>query len=545
MLWAKESKNHDALYVDILNVVDKSDFHLNAINEYIFGSRRSAPKKSETIALLKRNEGNKFFATRDWESAMEMYNECLCYAEPGSKQISLAYANRSACFLHMKHYNECLVDIELAKASGYPSNMMSKIYQRKEECLKYIEEDAEQKVGPKLSYAPHKNIPFMADILQIDRDINGEYSIVATEDIDIGQTVAFEKSFSKYLYTRHGWKCNICLARNTNLIACTKCTGAMFCRDKCTNHFLHEYECGNKFHFDYGYNGLLMKDIRSVLQAIEMFSNVDDLMKFVEDVIKSNIKKLPEKLTDFASQYETFLKLRLNKTFITNDFFEATTSYMYKFLLDIPKINMKFHSKKHRRFLMHLLVQHVEISNSNARNLSVAMPGGLHSKSFYSYIGLMHRYFTSSCTPNLVNFDYDADMMYITCRLVKKGDKLCMSPHWPLDYDKKLRAQMLLEFYNGMVCDCERCIGPAIYPSQKVVREMQRDRDYQYVKMNYSQFNTRMDRDAGIIEKCTAFLKKYGDMPWCQEISDVVNAYKFTLATIIAGTVPPRYIEFD
>lgn len=66
----------------------------------------STLKKNDVIALHKRKEGNSYFGRHQWKDAMELYNESLCFSENGLEQMSLAYANRSACFFNLKMYIE-------------------------------------------------------------------------------------------------------------------------------------------------------------------------------------------------------------------------------------------------------------------------------------------------------------------------------------------------------------------------------------------------------------------------------------------------------
>lgn len=131
MLWKKESERLDAMYVDLF-----------AGNEWIqFMSSNNSPKlnsdavkKDDTISTRKRNDGNVLFGHKDWKGAMRKYNESLCFAEQGSTNSSLAYANRSACFFHLNRFKECLIDIELAKVAGYPDHLMSKLDSRNMKC---------------------------------------------------------------------------------------------------------------------------------------------------------------------------------------------------------------------------------------------------------------------------------------------------------------------------------------------------------------------------------------------------------------------------
>lgn len=50
-------------------------------------------KKSKTAAEC-RQAGNQRFTVKRWHSALLNYNEGLCFAEPGSEELGLAYANR-------------------------------------------------------------------------------------------------------------------------------------------------------------------------------------------------------------------------------------------------------------------------------------------------------------------------------------------------------------------------------------------------------------------------------------------------------------------
>lgn len=539
MLWAKESDKKSALYVDITKLSSRSTRRTYNV---LFAKSKTIPKKDEKIALAKKERGNRLFAAKQWAPATEAYNECLCYAKQGSPIISLAYANRSACFFRLKMYAECLVDIELATNAGYPAESMPKLEKRKEECMELLQ-DAESTGGPKLSFDPDEQFPCMANVLKIVRDSNGNYAMVAKEDIDIGQTIAFEEAFSKYLYVRPGWKCNICLKRNSNLVPCNECVGAMFCHDKCQSHYLHEFECGKGISNDSHINGINMKEIRLILQVIHMFPTADELMRFVEEIIAGDQKQLPERLTDAKSKYETYLKLKIGKSFAESEVWSAVVQRIFNFLMEIPQISAMFESKKHRRFLMHLIGQHSKVSNSNATNLNVPIRDG-QTKPFYCQIGLIHRYFNYSCAPNVANFDYDGDMMFITARPVKKGEQLFTSYFWPLITNKSQRKQALWE-QREIICHCSLCEGTVATSAQQ--QQMRNDSDYRFVAMFADTYTSScQESEQQMLDKCAAFLKRFADVPWSNEIAKAVNAYKFSLATKIAkNDVPCQHIEYE
>lgn len=138
MLWEKESTQDGALYTNMFTATSQE--LRNSLNQRIRWEINSkpTPQKSDEVSLQNRNHGNQIFQFRMFGPAMEMYNESLCTALPGSQNVSLAYGNRSACFLRLKMFAECLKDIELAKEAGFPEHLMPKLDQRKEDCLKHM-----------------------------------------------------------------------------------------------------------------------------------------------------------------------------------------------------------------------------------------------------------------------------------------------------------------------------------------------------------------------------------------------------------------------
>lgn len=117
-LWKKESTESDSLFIDIFDGVRNMEVY-NAINgiKALHQLFYVSPKSCES-SLKYRSEGNSFFIRKEYQKAMEMYNKSLCFAKDASENISLACANRSACFMELKMYEECLIDIELAIQAG-------------------------------------------------------------------------------------------------------------------------------------------------------------------------------------------------------------------------------------------------------------------------------------------------------------------------------------------------------------------------------------------------------------------------------------------
>ncbi len=532
VMWKKGS---DALYVDLISeagprgiYVDTdekgniivADLRANVSTNPLRADKTiSTRNKSDAISIEKRSKGNELFVRQQWFEAMEMYNESLCFAEDGSVNISLAYANRAFTFLKLEMYDECFADIELAKNSGYPE--MSKLEQRKSICLKsmkYGGDSPNARWKPKLDYDTNEKFPCLANILNIERSDGGcDVAIVAKEDIAVGQIIAMEESFTVSLHQRFGWKCCICLKQSVNLVPCKNCTGAMFCSDECRETFLHQYECGKIMKCEQ------MEQMRGILTAINSFSNADDLTDFVEKTIKSDGNEAPDNLIDARSKYRIFLKLSSNSKLCESEFFGAQYVYpIYKFLMDIPRIGEFFNSLQHQRFLMHLIAHHVQIGHRNTR---IIQQQNLTDKSMepqYNFTGLLQKYFNHSCAPNIQMISFDNMSIYFTVRPVKEGESLQQSFFPFLQESRQIRQTVLLK-QKEIVCQCIRCRGPNASYSMR--QRMAQDRDYCYIKSNGSSPKQMILNYEELVNRSVGFLTKYGRETWCDEIADVVTLW--------------------
>lgn len=509
MLWKKESKKKNALYVDISKFKSSDDMEFCLKQMIITTNGKSLPRKNNAISLKRRQEGNELFGKSQWVEAIEKYNGSLCFAEPGSEHISLAYANRSAVFVHMKKYNECLKDIELAKGAGYPARLMSKLDQRQADCLKGIEKgDQAVDVDVKLSYEADKHFPCMANVLQIETGAGGSRKVVANEDIDVGQTIMVEKSFMNCLLNRFESKCSICLKAHVNLVPCNKCTRAIFCSVECQENPLHKMECGMRLCDMEIMNNASMKEFRILLLAINMFASADELMEFVEETRQSDPKDLPSTLVDERSKYRAFLKQKTCVDCFKPGDLASNVYAMYNGLLKVPEVSAKFASLKHKRFLMHLIAFHSFIGCHGACCNTAAIPNmpiGTDAADAFEFmhnvqVGLMATYFTHSFTPNMLSVRGNGIQAGIVVRPIKKGEEV-LNSCVPCRYD------------------------PTKYKHPATIAELTRfraDSDYRYIAMNF--VNSEADPQT-MINKCIAVLRKYGQIGWCEQITMIMNVY--------------------
>lgn len=538
MLWQKETKKNGGIYVDVF-ALNGGQILINEVFRPFRSSTSSTLNKNDAVSLQNRLEGNNCFSKSNWIDAMELYNASLRYAEKGSQCMSLAYANRSVVFLKLKRYNECLVDIQLAKNAGYPAESMSKLDQRQAQCLKDIKSDATPiAFKPKLDFGPDKNFPCMANVLEIHRS-GDEFTVIAKEDIDVGKTIVVEKAFMAYVFMRYGWKCNVCLKEHANLMPCEKCTSAMFCSDECENDSIHKYECGRRFSNDSLVNGSIMRVVRSCLLAIDLFSSVDELINFVEKSLKSASNQSPSALSDEKSKYELFLKLPIGSHRTISIHVSCIVFEVYRVLLTISHVNAMFANGKSRRFLMHLIAHHFYALEHNAINLCGRINDGSLFKQkepifISSQIGLMSRYFKHSCAPNIFVSTFNGNNVISTVRPIKKGVQLVRSFLMLMSENTENRQKALWQ-RKRFICTCSLCNGVSESPALR--QQLAFDPNFQYIVSNFNVREQNAQALQTLIEKCKCFLKKYGHIFWCDELGKVVQIYIFLMNIRYRGVV--------
>lgn len=97
-----------------------------------------AVKKNNKLADKLRELGNESYSKGETFDALLKFNESLCFAEVGTLSVGLAYANRSAAYLRLRRYENCLRNIQLARDCGYPEEKLIKLSQREEKCREAI-----------------------------------------------------------------------------------------------------------------------------------------------------------------------------------------------------------------------------------------------------------------------------------------------------------------------------------------------------------------------------------------------------------------------
>ncbi|XP_068010710.1 SET and MYND domain-containing protein 4 isoform X1 [Melanerpes formicivorus] len=97
--------------------------------------RRARTGKEPAAACFYREEGNRLFGRRHYGAAVRLYSQAASHEVPGSPDLAICFANRSAALFHLGCFEVCLEDIARAESHGYPDRLLPKVLLRKVECL--------------------------------------------------------------------------------------------------------------------------------------------------------------------------------------------------------------------------------------------------------------------------------------------------------------------------------------------------------------------------------------------------------------------------
>lgn len=414
MLWKKELNN--VKYVDLFRGQQSVEMQyvLQKIEKMSFNDL-GCYYKNDSIAEEHRRNGNEMFNNGRFIDAMEMYNKSLCFAKIGSATVGMAYANRATCFMRMKMFKNCLADIELAKQNQYPKHLMGKLEKRRDDCLKLMqsEDDRSDSNEAGLDFQANAEFPCLANVVTIQSNNEFGHHLVATADIEIGKTVMVEQCYVGVTKNDHYKSCNICLKEIKNFVPCKKCTSALFCFD-CKDNELHGIECNMNFGCPAGFK--FMDVVRTISLAKNAFANVEDLIDFVEDILKNDTME-PLKLVDSQSKYRAFFQ---SCDWKTPELHLQQVYLFYQLILDQPEMTAYFRTNAHQRFLMHLVQHHIKMILRGAFNKRIGPIGGEFITD--TYINIVAKHLNHSCIPNVCHVLKNGSIDCIVIRPIKKGE---------------------------------------------------------------------------------------------------------------------------
>ncbi|XP_077336697.1 protein-lysine N-methyltransferase SMYD4 [Lithobates pipiens] len=230
--------------------------------------------KEPRAALFYKEEGNKRFGRKQYTAAAVLYSKAISHGSPGTEEIAVCFANRSAVLFYLCHYAECLEDIDRAQEHGYPERLKSKILQRQAECLRKLKQSGFSSIHLPSTESINLTDPTrepaadaLCDRLQelkLDRnpkltnasssltmhfsDSKGRH-LVASQDIACGELLIQEEAYvsviipdGKPIGGKSTWDisitncdlyCHHCLQRGLTFLPCHQCSSARYCSPKC------------------------------------------------------------------------------------------------------------------------------------------------------------------------------------------------------------------------------------------------------------------------------------------------------------------------
>lgn len=489
--------------------------------------------KSDEFATKLRNEGEDCFENGDWFEAMKLYNLSLRFAEIDSESVALVYGNRALCFLQLKMYDKCLADIDLAKNAKYPQYSMSKLENKRTECVEQMTAgDQFEEFIPKLDFDADENYPGMANVLEIKYNQHFGRHVIAKCDIDVGKIVLLEDAFISQECSLPEQSilmiCEYCQKSLMNFIACDTCTYALFCSTNCKqNDKYHKSVCEYK---ELNLIGNIKNDLQAVYFAVDTFPNVDDLIEFLEDVVKDASTKIPQSLNDAKSKYRAFLQL--NKLALSEkDRMEKLLIGAYMVYLNLmarDSIKSKFNTEKKRNFLMHLVLHHRCVIVSS--NLTLV-------DGTFKPVANIFSYFNHSCAPNLLTInspEYGNRLICVTVRPIKKGEQLYVNyidtqTRCSDKYLQNIERRCFLHSIFGFECECENCESNSWPRHDNHIKFDSRYNSYrnevrQLVVRRGQKEDLSYRKDALVLQnKFIGLLTEYGNNEWSWEIETLIT----------------------
>lgn len=246
--------------------------------------------QNDSFAQKQRIVGNEYFASQQFEMAIEAYNECVCYTT-SLEFRGIAFANRAAAYLKLRSYQDCLDSIRLAKECPLPAKVMTKVLAREKLAVESLELDEVAVNGSslmpiELSYRRNKRIPSFVFCLKLKENGNPYGGIITTKDLHPGDVLAIEQPLTTY--TRSISMCHNCLQNCGSLQPCI--CGVMFCSPECKKEAFdtyHNFECSLVEHL-VTFSDEDCMVLRVFFKLVQRFEDFTSFREYLENIKAPN-----------------------------------------------------------------------------------------------------------------------------------------------------------------------------------------------------------------------------------------------------------------
>ncbi|XP_017475532.1 PREDICTED: SET and MYND domain-containing protein 4 [Rhagoletis zephyria] len=426
-------------------------------------------KKSSEYRML----GNEQFSlkNRKYFQALELYNKSICYSEPGSENLSIGYANRSAVLFEWKRFRECLVNIELARKASYPARLMHKLDKREKDCRQLLTTQPPdvQPFDFQMNFEPHHQVPNIADCLELHYTEEEGRFISTNRDLVVGDLVATEEPFCSTLLPPMRYiRCATCKEENyLSLIPCESCCSVMFCSEECRERAsatFHKYECPIIDLLHKMFNKIHGIALRVCLSAIELFPTFEELMAFCEDPENQNKSAFDLDYTNFTPRehYRAIHGLVTNQHLRSvSDLFQRSVvcAVLKHFVIEHTPLKEFLGGEEGENFFTELLFRHLQTSPSNMHGIDLVeqvnetKDDTTHSSGAFAFLSLLNH----SCAPNTLRVYQGTKAYLFVFRPIPAGGVLydTYGAHFAI-FTKAQRIETLSMQYR-FTCKCEAC----------------------------------------------------------------------------------------
>ncbi|XP_023246883.1 SET and MYND domain-containing protein 4-like [Copidosoma floridanum] len=456
-------------------------------------------KKSAEASTTSRKRGNELLLSQGHNKGthleiLSLYTQSVVLAESGSEELAMAYGNRSSLLLHLRKYDECLVDIDRACRISRSQELKLKLVTRKMKCMSLmdnkrsvVEESwpTSRDVGVKRigSYAAgklSKVIPCAYDCVTLVH--NSEYGrhCVATKNIEPGQIIAIEKCVMLYPKRDKIYLiCSHCLTFACNGIPCEHCTAVVFCSEKCREEAFikyHDFECAVlpflKLVDDKLQNmGSLLAAVRLFIKSVKK-EGWHNISKDLNDLKSNSLEGFFDNGIFQSDKLKTvcnlFYKMDSDKDISTYTFRMSFIKDVLGILVNDTKMFGDEKSFTEVDFdlaadLIYKLKTIVDFNAFQFRGPNCLCMSSVECKVNCGEmnLGLLFSPFCSllnhSCNYNTHRlFTENGQMFLYTVQPLKKGEQLFTSYGFPIMVEKTIRQNFLKDNY-GFICHCRAC----------------------------------------------------------------------------------------
>ena len=438
--------------------------------------------KCEKTAEKFRNDGNLYFHNKKYREALEAYNKSLCFA--GSDGVSLAYGNRSAVYLEVNLFDECLENIKLACDNTFPEDEKPKLFEREQKCktlmktvAKNLEDDTKKFFT--LSHAPNSKIPFIVECLQLcESEKFGRY-LITNQNLKSGDVIAIEEPFYKFIDAEAFYsRCANCLkSNNLNLIPCTACIkgkqlfnfstisinfsliAAMYCSNSCqANHYenIHRFECCKE-----PLPIVLLVVAKMIFIALSITKSFKELCKLIRESTNKTVFDYDLSDPEDVSCQQKLLTV-INSCAMS-EHSEIVMSEKMKEVFDRPPFESVWETPEERELLIEFFHKQLRIHNTNKLEMGEPTFESLpdekfwYSKTIGGGLCPFASLFNHSCDSNVKRFTVDNKLVFVVGRPIKAGEQLFISYGYSsYRMPREDRKRQLSKF--SFDCDCVACV---------------------------------------------------------------------------------------